>query len=161
MKRSLLFGVGMLATLGVPTAQVLTAQRHLAAGEEIALELLPRDPRSLLQGDFMRLRWSIEAQLSEMSVPDTPHAVVRVAPNGVAAFVRFDLGEPLADDERHLDFTLRDDHVDIAPDAWFFEEGTAERYEPARYGVLAITPAGEVMLVGLLDDELSRLDTPD
>ena len=36
-----------------------------------------------------------------------------------------------------------------------------ERYEPARYGVLAITPAGEVMLVGLLDDELSRLDTPD
>ena len=45
----------------------------------------------------------------------------------------------------------------FATDAFFFQEGHAERYEPARYGRFRVNEDGEPLLVALHDSELNLL----
>ena len=41
--------------------------------------------------------------------------------------------------------------------AYFFEEGTAKRYEAAQYGELRVAPDGELLLTGLRGKDLKPL----
>jgi uncharacterized membrane-anchored protein len=47
--------------------------------------------------------------------------------------------------------------VRIAGDAFFFQEGQAAIYQPARYGELRVAGDGDAVLVGLRDGELRPL----
>lgn len=155
MMRSLLVLVGLVLALGVVGLQVTTGERIRADGEEVLLPLAPRDPRSLVQGDYMRLRWQLERQ----RVPDgaaPEHAVLVLDADHVGTFARFD-DTRLAPDERRIDITVVDHRIDAVPDAWLFQEGHAEVYASARYGVVALTDSGEALLVGLADESFNRL----
>ncbi|MDQ7727848.1 GDYXXLXY domain-containing protein [Halomonas sp. SpR8] len=66
-------------------------------------------------------------------------------------------GTSLADDERQLRYRLRNGQVRFATNAFFFQEGHAERYETARYGLFRVNATGELLLVAMYDDELNRL----
>ncbi|MEG3081127.1 GDYXXLXY domain-containing protein [Halomonas sp. 5021] len=68
-----------------------------------------------------------------------------------------DDGTSLADDEQQLRYRIRTGQVRFATDAFFFQEGHAERYEPARYGRFRINEDGEPLLVALHDSELNLL----
>lgn len=160
MNAHALFSIGLAAALIVPAVQVFSSEQILASGEELMLALAPRDPRSLVQGDYMALAWAMERDLSAEEPPTSAHAIVWVDDDHLATFLRYDDGQPLAESERRIDVTWRDGTVDIAPDAWFFQEGEAERFEPARYGVLSVAPDGRVLLVGLADEAFVRLDGP-
>ena len=48
----------------------------------------------------------------------------------------------------------------IGPDAYFFEEGTGEQYEAARYGEFRLQESGKALLVGLRDEQLKPLGNP-
>lgn len=55
-------------------------------------------------------------------------------------------------------FRMRGGRVWLGTNAYFFQEGTGERYDEARYGEFRIDPStGEAVLVGLRDEELSSL----
>src|SRR5262245_64792976 len=76
-----------------------------AHGETILLELAPVDPRSLMQGDYMRLRYAIERNIPhELAVQQKPRGYLVIAPdeNHVAQFRRFHNGEPLQPGEKLL-----------------------------------------------------------
>lgn len=45
---------------------------------------------------------------------------------------------------------------ELATHAFFFEEGTAERYEAARYGAFRVAPDGELLLTGSRDRASTR-----
>jgi uncharacterized membrane-anchored protein len=45
----------------------------------------------------------------------------------------------------------------FATNAFFFQEGTARRYEAARYGEFRVAPDGELLLTGLRDKDLQAL----
>ena len=160
MTRTSLVFLGLLAALVVPALQVFYAEKDLARGELILFELAPVDPRSLIQGDYMALRWTMEDDLSRERIPETDHMIVRIDADRVATFSRYDDATALAEDERRIDLVVREGEPDFAPNAWFFEEGQAERYEPARYGVLNVTPEGQVILTGMADANKNRLDQP-
>ncbi|WP_341649051.1 GDYXXLXY domain-containing protein [Thauera humireducens] len=51
----------------------------------------------------------------------------------------------------------RDGRPTIGPNAFFFQEGTAERYEAARWGEFRVAPDGSALLTHLRDAELNRL----
>ncbi len=65
-------------------------------------------------------------------------------------------GKPdqLAHDERRLQVRRSDGQWLIGPDAYFFEEGTGEQYEAARYGEFRLQESGKALLVGLRDEQL-------
>lgn len=142
-------------------------ERHLAEGEVVYLELAPVDPRSLMQGDYMALNFALSDQIrsalhqSERDEDSLQarngYVVVRLDEQRIAHFQRLDDGSSLRDDERRLRYRLRNGQVRFTTDAFFFQEGHGERYEPARYGQLRVNTKGEPLLVALYNAELTKL----
>lgn len=159
MRNAVLWGVLGLILVAV-NFMIFTKESLLASGDTLLLDLRPRDPRSLMQGDYMSIRYGLAGEVGAAISDEAAdgRAVVRVDERGVARFVRLHDGKmPLAADERLLRFRKRAGQVRIGGDAFFFQEGLAEVYQPARYGELRVDRSGEAVLVGLRDGELRRL----
>jgi uncharacterized membrane-anchored protein len=157
------FKVGVLAgLLGVLlTTNALIAQKEqvLRAGEVVLMPLIPVDPRSLIQGDYMDLRYDTgpaERDLGEKS-PRDGFIVVRLDENRVGGVVRVDRGEPLGPGEIRMRFRRRGERLKIGAEAYHFQEGQAAVFEGAKFGELRVSAQGEVVLVGLRDRERVRL----
>jgi uncharacterized membrane-anchored protein len=164
MTRVLTIAGGLLLILGVTNVQVARQERLLAAGRPMLLALAPVDPRSLIQGDYMVLDYAIERAPGVDRNPDWPRdgaLVVRDDERGVAQYVRrHDAGTGLASGERLLAYRVRNGSLRVGTDAFFFQEGHADVYAPARFGELRVDDAGRSLLVGLRDAELRPLVPP-
>ena len=152
MRRSAFIAAGLALALGLPGYGIVQKERLIANGDVVLLELAPVDPRSLIQGDYMRLRYAL-TQFAEANDrwPRDGHIVVYVDSIRVATFARLDDGRPLAQGELRLQYRKRGQSVRVATDAYHFEEGSARKYERARYGELRVAPDGGSVLVGLRD----------
>lgn len=162
--RTLLVLGGLVLVLLVPNYAIVQKERLLANGKLMLLELAPVDPRSLIQGDYMRLDYAVARGLSGPggrlddaarpvpAVPRDGHIVVQLDDRGIASFVRWHRPEvPLAPGEHLLQYRRRGSTIRIATDAFYFQEGHATRYDRARYGELRVDESGGSVLVGLRD----------
>src|SRR5688500_12191582 len=111
------------AVLVLVNLAILEKERTLADGRVVLLELAPVDPRSLMQGDYMALRFRAATDASLGEDRRDGHLIVKVDSRGVGTFVRRDNGQPLAVDEVRLRYRVRNDQVRFATNAFFFEEG--------------------------------------
>jgi uncharacterized membrane-anchored protein len=153
---------GTLATLLVANAAIWQKQDLIAHGKPMYLALVPVDPRSLMQGDYMQLRF---AALDAHSLPlladlagQRPHMVVQLDARGVATVQRMHApGEPLGANEMLLELSPKNGNWVVVTDAWFFKEGTAEQWQAAKYGEFRVLPDGRALLVGMTDGELRAL----
>ena len=115
------------------------------------LELAPVDPRSLMQGDYMALRYRIANDaFPGRTIGADGYIVVTTDADGVAKFERIDDGT-LRPGEIRLRYRWRDDGLKFATNAYFFEEGTASRYNGARFGEFRVGSDGEMILTRLRD----------
>ncbi|MBJ6759257.1 GDYXXLXY domain-containing protein [Myxococcaceae bacterium JPH2] len=155
------FILGGLALVLV-SALVIVMQKEavLARGQPVLLRLAPVDPRSLMQGDYMRLNYAISTDQGwdNDGRPRDGNLVLRLDSDGVGQFVRFDSAEvPLAPGEFRLRYRIRDHRVRLGAEAFFFQEGHADRYEHAKYGELRVADSGTSVLVGLRDENRKPL----
>ena len=92
----------LLLVLGGVNYAVWQRERLLAEGQVVLLELAPVDPRSLMQGDFMRLNFRLPAEATREFEPlrgaRRPLVVARRDERGVATLVRIDNGAPMQAD---------------------------------------------------------------
>jgi uncharacterized membrane-anchored protein len=147
--------IGALLVIGGVDWEIYGKERVIRGGETIYLELAPVDPRSLMQGDYMALRFRLADEVEAWRAASGGQRA-RAAPldldgRGIAT---------LADDDGSLQiaFRIRGGRVWLGTNAYFFTEGTAGRYATARYGEFRIDPStGEAVLVGLRDAELNAL----
>lgn len=135
----------------------------LQDGRTVLLPLAPRDPRALLLGDYMVLRYAMDADLNralKAQGHDTPTgvAVVRLDAHQVATFARLDDGSPLRQDEQRLRFRIRQGHASAGPSSFFFQEGFARALEQARYGELRVNTDGATLITHLRDTGLGRIE---
>lgn len=153
MLRRAIVLAGLIAILAIVNWQIVGKERVLRDGAPLLIALAPVDPRSLIQGDYMRLDYAIARQIAyQADWPRDGQIVVMPDADGVAQFVRRHApGEPLAPGERLLRYRRRAGRIRIGTDAFFFQEGHADRYTGARYGDLRVDAAGEALLVGLRD----------
>ena len=153
MSRNVLIFLGLALALGVPNYAIIQKERQLASGTPVLVELAPVDPRSLIQGDYMRLDYAISRQLREpVPEPRDGRVVVSLDADSVAHFARvYQEGTPLAPGERLLQYRRRNGGIRIGSDAFYFQEGQAHRYVRARYGELRVDHSGGSVLVGLRD----------
>lgn len=153
---AILAGLIVLAFVNV---SIFQRERLLEDGRILLLELAPVDPRSLMQGDYMALRFKM---VDGAGVPKTDgRFVLAVDERGVGSFVRLHQDEPLAENEMLLRYRVRNDEVKLATNAFFFQEGQAGLFEAARYGEFRVDADGEAILTGLRDAELRTLPTSD
>ena len=146
--RLAMIGAAVLVVAAV-NVSIVAKERIKTTGERTYLELAPVDPRSLMQGDYMALRFRLAQQLS---TERGGLATLAVAPNGVATLSPDPDGAGL-----RIRYRIRQGQPWIGTNAYFFEEGTAERYVGARYGEFRVDrDSGEAVLVGLTGDDLVR-----
>ncbi|WP_434471207.1 GDYXXLXY domain-containing protein [Aeromonas veronii] len=150
----LLSGLAILAGIN---ATVWRYEHAMSSGEVVLLRLAPVDPRSLMQGDYMRLNYEIARELTSRDARVTQNKgsdtlVIRLDAHQVASLVADGKPDRLASDERLLQVHQSERQWQIGPDAYFFEEGSGEQYEAARYGEFRLQADGKTLLVGLRDE---------
>lgn len=151
--------VGLALVLGAVNALVLGKEALLQRGTSLYLALAPVDPRSLIQGDYMRLDYALNQQLDGL-VPGWPRdgrIVVKPDAEGVAQFVRRDEGAPLAEGERYLRYRVRRGEMHLGAESFLFQEGMAPRFAQAEFAELKVTPEGDSVLRGLCGPGLQPL----
>ena len=161
--RRLVLWAGLLLVLVSVNVMIADKERVVANGDTVLLELAPRDPRSLLQGDYMTLRYALAAEISRALGEGSTDGcvIVRLDGNGVAHYAGiYSDGKFPAPDERRLYFRKRGQSVRLASDAFYFQEGHGRHYSAARYGELRVDAEGNAILVGLRDGELKPLQPP-
>jgi len=172
--RSAIALLACAAILALVDFSIAGKERQLASGKAVYLELAPVDPRSLMQGDYMALRFKIAndalpaMKRSETSgrrgffrgqglAPSDGRIVAALDERSVAMFRRLDDGTPLGSNEVLLRYRVREGDMKFATNAFFFQEGTGKRYEAARYGEFRVAADGELLLTGLRGKELQAL----
>jgi len=143
---------------------IVAKERTLADGKLMLLELAPRDPRSILQGDYMVLRYRMAGQIAQHSseLSEDGYVVVTLDSNNVAAFKRIYISStPLKDDENLLFYRKRNGVVKLATNAFFFQEQHGKYYSAARYGELRVSSGGDAVLTGLRDAKFQLLTPAD
>jgi len=148
MRKAIALAAG-LAILAVANHSIYSRERLLADGRIALLELAPVDPRSLMQGDYMALRFALTREIIS---EESGSVGVLVAPNGVATMNPDQQAPGL-----RVRYRVHNGQVWLGTNAYFFEEGTSERYTGAAYGEFRVDrETGEAVLVALTDKDLKR-----
>lgn len=152
-------------------AAIFSKEELRSTGDLVLLELAPVDPRSLMQGDYMRLRFKLAEQATKavQSGQQTQRVQAVVLSLGQegrgnqkglpahASFLRLHQGEKLASGERlfevrHLHLS-KPQSIEITPSSFLFQEGHAALYQQARFGMMRLNQDGAHLLVGLADKD--------
>ncbi|MBF0275461.1 MAG: GDYXXLXY domain-containing protein [Nitrospinae bacterium] len=162
--------ISLLIILGLVNWSILEKEKHLAEGRVVYLKLMPVDPRSIMQGDYMALRFYLAAEVYKVLpkveksgqrkkgiIASDGYVVVGLDKKNIGTYKRLYKNEELSPDELLMRYRVRNDKVKFATNAFFFQEGHAHYYEKAQYGQFRVDDNGELLLSGLYDNELKRL----
>ena len=155
MNKILFWGTTVLVMVAV-NFLIVQKEDTIADGQTMLLRLAPVDPRSLMQGDYMILRYEIARPMVAVKLKAEGHLVVRLDENDVASGLKFYTGQPLQPDE-HLLFFRNRGVMRFGAESFFFQEGDADLYSRARYGELRGDESGRSVLIGLRDDDFQPL----
>jgi uncharacterized membrane-anchored protein len=149
-KSRALLVIAVVLVLGAVNWSIVAKERIKSQGDRIYLALAPVDPRSLMQGDYMALRFELANNIRADAAGSAP---LSIDERGIATLSR----NPGAGDLR-IRYRVRNGQIWLGTNAYFFEEGAAQQYSAARYGEFRIDrDSGEAVLVGLADDHLKAL----
>lgn len=161
MNKALPYFVVLIAVvLTVMNVAIWQKEQILNDGEVVYVKLAPADPRSLMQGDYMRLRYAIDNNIPRNSADkNTNKIVIKTNTQPIAEFVRLDDGTPLSDGEKRFKLSKKRFIRGIKPNTFFFQEGHAKLYETAEYGMFTFAKGkpDNYVLSGLADKNLQKI----
>ncbi len=143
--------LNIIIILGLVNFNIYQKEKQLKEGKLILLKLAPVDPRSLMQGDYMQLSYEIAQNTPPENMPKRGYCVVRCDSANIATFARFQSSlEPQNPGDYLISYTQQTDNsISIGAQSYFFEEGSAEKFENAAYGALKVDQKGHSLLIGL------------
>lgn len=178
--------LALLLALGLSQWDVMRKEQVLAQGQVIYLPLLPVDPRSLMQGDYMALNFDLppalldgdtdegeedggaNEQSDSLQLPNRDALnplmgwalmVAKRDARGIATLHRrYQTQEALAADEVIVPLKYLKGQWVVVTDAYFFPEGQGSVFRNARYGEFRVLGQGRVLLAGLADAQLQRIE---
>jgi uncharacterized membrane-anchored protein len=159
LRTKLALAAGILLLIAV-NFTIYQREQLLKEGRVVLLELTPVDPRSLMQGDYMALRFKVANEAfsgrlrsdggEDVKQVADGHIVVSVDDNGVGQFKRWAKNEEgLASNEALLHYRIRNDQPKFGTNAFFFQEGHGQDYQTARYGEFRVAKNGDMILTSL------------
>lgn len=151
-------------------------QQIKLSGDVLFLELAPVDPLSLVQGQYMRLRFEIEKRYNATS---EDQQVIQNGHGDVLAMISLDAKQigiltgllsptqwqqhPQGDNTLQLQVHAQQTDseesyvVRIKQNSFLFQENTEDRYAEAKYGMFRVEEDGRYVLVDLADEQLRPL----
>ncbi|WP_350561714.1 GDYXXLXY domain-containing protein [Psychrobacter sp. CAL346-MNA-CIBAN-0220] len=169
--------LGLLCILIVMSINVVKYETHLATGKPVLLQLAPVDPRGFMQGDYMALSYALERDVldalspkphtsdsefnnsepnPDIYEPSEGYVIVALDEHNVGQFVRLadsSNRDGLAANEIPIHYRIRNGSVQLATNAFFFQEGHAEAFEAAKYGLFRVNNKGDPLLTDMVNGE--------
>lgn len=163
--------INLVAVLFFFGKAVLQKESILEDGKLVLLELAPVDPRSLIQGDYMRLHYKVSDDImastnqnsnptlndlleSYSDIPKRGALVLQLDSLGVGSGVRIhSKNSPLKEREMIVRYFKPRWGFNIGAESYFFQEGEGEKFESAKYGGIRVDENGNSVLVGLYDND--------
>ena len=158
----------LVIVLALINWSIYQKENHLRQGEIVYLELAPVDPRSLMQGDYMALRYTLANTIyTELPKEKSRYfgrklasadgvVIVTVDAKKRGTFKAIYTNQTLGKNEMFLHYRVRNGKVKLASNAFFFQEGTEKVYEKAKYGEFRVQD-GVLLLAGMYDENLKKL----
>lgn len=146
-----------LLTIIVGGVLIYQHEQHLSQGRTVYAKLAPADPRSLMQGDYMRLGYELSGvNDGEMTSDTTRWRQAWAQIDGDGRIVSVDWQ---ASAKHDTPLMLKHNRWQWHPatDSFMFAEGLGECYAKASYAKLSVRDGGRAMLVDLVDDTLAPL----
>jgi uncharacterized membrane-anchored protein len=157
-----LIALGAVLIFGAVNFAIAGKEKIKRDGDIVYLRLAPVDPRSLMQGDYMALRFALAQELQQ-TLGDTARegetrlARVTLDDKRIAA-LSAESSVGAAARQIPLLYRIRKGNVWLGTNAFFFEEGTGDRYSTARFGEFRVDRnSGEAILVALRNEALEPL----
>ena len=165
--------IALISLVGILTLvnwSIVGKEKQLSEGKIVYLDLVPVDPRSLMQGDYMALRFRLADDVYK-ALPKTedPHrwrhdvaasdgyVTVSLDEQLIGSFKSLNHNQALSEDEILMHYRVRNGAVKFATNAYFFQEGHGEYYQNAQYGQFRVDDKGELLLVAMYDKDLNIL----
>lgn len=162
--------ITLVVVLGLVNWSIVKKEKHLAQGKIVYLELAPVDPRSLMQGDYMALRFRLANDVySALPKQDgykrwrhnvaatDGYVLVQLDDRYIGTFKGIYNDQAVAPNEILMRYRVRNGAVKFATNAFFFQEGQAQTYQTARYGQFRVDKQGELLLAAMYDKDLNQL----
>ncbi len=142
--------------LGILSFQIITSESTLRNGKEITLKLAPLDPRSLIQGDFVRLRYEV-GELENEKIPygDKIYVILEAGSDGT-----YTRKEVITDKINPKEYQLKEnevlmagryngyDTINFGIESFFVKEGTGLEVERnATHAKVMVSQVGNAILV--------------
>jgi uncharacterized membrane-anchored protein len=161
----------LVIILALVNWSIADKEKQLGEGKIVYLDLAPVDPRSLMQGDYMTLRFRLADEVYR-ALPKTEdskrwrhkvtasdgYVVVSLDERNIGSFKSLYNDQVLAQDDIIMRYRVRNGAVKFATNAYFFQEGHGKYYQPARYGQFRVDDKGELLLVAMYDKALNKLE---
>ena len=154
--------LGLALVLVVMTRNIIKYEAHLTTGDTVLLALAPVDPRGFMQGDYMTLSYALERDVfaalnkdpGSYPTNEEGYVIVALDQHNVGQLVRLAANQSknLASNEIAIYYRIRNGTMQLATNAFFFQEGHGEAFEAAEYGLFRINDKGEPLLTNLVDD---------
>ncbi len=159
------FALSLLLTLVVVNGSIWQKEHLIRHGQAVFVPLVPVDPRSLMQGDYMTLNFLPRSSETTPELNTTgqafnfahPRMVFKRDSQGILSVKGPDQGQTLADDEVAIELVPKNGGWILVTDAFHFKEGEAKRWAAARYGEFRVDAKGKALLVGLRGEALRPL----
>ena len=155
--------LGLALVLVVMTRNIIKYENHLATGDTVLLALAPVDPRGFMQGDYMTLSYALERDVfaalnkdpGSYPTNEEGYVIVALDQHNVGQLVRLAANQSknLASNEIAIYYRIRNGVMQLATNAFFFQEGHGEAFEAAEYGLFRVNDKGEPLLTNLVDDD--------
>ena len=162
---ALAFAALLIGAAGLVNRSVMDLESAFKEARVIYLPLGPVDPRSLIQGDYMRLRFRetiYPGNEVASGMAKSGQVFLKLDADDVATFSRLaSVGDTPASDEIRANYTKNaSGDIRYCPESFFFQEGEAELFATARFAAIRIAPDGRTRLFALADEE-RKIITPE
>jgi uncharacterized membrane-anchored protein len=160
--RYILIAFGVIGIAGLFLSQINALENIRQDGEKILLNLRPADPRALMMGDYMALRYVEENSKNfPKDLPPSGQITLTLDENKVGTFNGLTDNTSLGKNEIRMNYIRRSRGITFGAPRYYFQNGTAETYEDAEYGIFKVSPSGRAILVGLADATFDEIIAPE
>lgn len=150
-------------------AMIVKHEHHLANSHPIFVDLIPVDPRSLIQGDYMTLNYELffspdDDTFDDETLSQDSHVLAWVVLDEQRKVVKTVLSQQdLVKNETAYPLRLNNrtnyrSGLYPATKSFMFAEGLGDCYQNARYAQFNVDSKGNPLLVDLVGDNLQSLN---
>lgn len=151
--------INLILLLGYFNWSVYQKEQTLKDGKLVLLQLAPVDPRSLMQGDYMRLNYKeADSKLLKDYNVRRGYVILKTDSNHVGEIIRIqETPKTTNDNEIAMKYKIVNYRLFLGAESFFFEEGQDSVYNHATYGGLKVDDKGQSLLIGLYDNDFNLI----